>query len=984
MGIPETKKTITLFCGGDVNLGRRMNYLSRRLKPFIGIKEMDSADCRMVNLECVIGTHGEQNAIKHYFYLRARPEQTNVLTKANIDIVTTANNHAGDYGSESLLEELEYLDEAGILHTGSGKNFEEAIKPVYKRVGDIILAIFSVDTRKRATAATNDTPGTAYLPISKPKLWKKVLENKIREAHEKAHVVIVCPHWGVNLTYNPTEEQQQIGRLLIDIGADVVLGCHAHYFQGVESYKNRPIIYDAGDFLFDSGLKRAAACFTLEISSDGVEKVNFIPLWKTSAQTLRSTGEQAATTIKSFINMCKEFDTTATISDKETAEIIFNTPTREQKVINDFAEDTTKEKRLIKPLSEPRPEWIVDRVPDEAIIPPQNFGALKLVGYYVPPECRILTEPRMLYVETYWTLNEPLDKNCSLEITGVPVRECEMRPYGAEYRRHEFCDNMWPTNRWKVGVIYRDRCGLLPPRDEKNLANVDLQINIKVTFNNKALGEYNAPDLIKMQIESLPYCNTEFDDIIYQSEPGKCWTAEQLAKVTGGEWIVPPPEGWYAQSFRLASTGTKIKPRPTVFLATNDDAYKKILDNTKEFDGAIVNREVEGLPPDFPLLKVSSVNRAIFELGAAARKRFQGKVIAVIGSNGKTTTCNMIEHTLVDSHKITATRENRNLYSQVPWIFAHVNQDDAFAILEVSLPAVSESRGSITYEITPDVAVVTSIAPAHLTYKGASSVEGIANFKKQIFCGMSAGSYAILNRDMPCYEIFEQKAKSFKLNIITFGTHSEATIRMPELKDGGEFFVAGNTYKLSCPVPAEQLYDALATVAVSIAIGTPIEKTLEMLKTFSPVKGRGNVLKVNCGGKNLTIIDSTKNANPVSMSYALQHLKASVPNKKARVAILGDIARLGNQSIDYHTELAEAMLAAEPDRILLCGEYMRYPYEVIKDKINCVWFKTLDELLEVFYRHLQDGDTVLVKSSAATGLSKVVELLSKTPSPSLN
>lgn len=503
----EPKKTITLFCGGDVNIGRRMNSLSKKRKPFVGIKEMDSADCRMVNLECVIGTHGEQNAVGHYFYLRARPEQTNILTEANIDIVTTANNHAGDYGKESLLEELGYLDTAGILHAGSGKNFEEAIAPVYKKVGDIILAIFSIDSRKKSSAATNDAPGTAYLPLSKPKLWKEVLKDRIRAAHKKAHVVIVCPHWGVNLTSQPLEEQKEIGRLLIDIGADAVFGCHAHYFQGVENYKGRPIIYDAGDFLFDSGFKRATAGFTLKISSDGVEEVNFIPLWKTAAQTLRTKGARATEILKNFSKLCSELGTEADTSDENVAKIAFNPPPRASKVINDLA-DVNLERRLIEPLKEPPPEWVVDKVPDEAIIPPQNFGALKLVGFYVPPECRTLTKPRMIYVETYWTLNEPLDKECLLEVTGVPVHECDMRPYGAEYRAHEFCDNMWPVNRWKAGVIYRDRYGLLPPRDVSNLVNVNLQIKVKVKAGEKTLGKFLSPNLIKMQIAGLPCCNT--------------------------------------------------------------------------------------------------------------------------------------------------------------------------------------------------------------------------------------------------------------------------------------------------------------------------------------------------------------------------------------------------------------------------------------------------------------------------------------------
>ena len=969
------KKTFTLFCGGDVNLGRRMNYLSKKMEPFVGIKEMVQADCRIVNLECVIGTHGEQISTKHYFYLRARPEQTNILTKYNIDIVTTANNHAGDYGADSLLEELGYLDAAGILHAGSGKNFKEAFAPVYKTVNGITFAIISFDSRKRSSAATNNSPGTAYLPLKKPELWEKFLKDRISEAHDKANVVIVCPHWGINLTYEPTEEQKQIGRLLIDIGADAVFGTHAHYFQGVEIYKNRPIIYDAGDFLFDSSLKRAAAGFTLEISSDGVEKVSFIPLWKTAAQTLRTRGNRAVTILKQFIGLCKEFGTIPKTSAEETAEITLNPPPRENKIPADVLEDVSREKRLIEPLSEPRPAWTVDKVPDEAIIPPQKFGALKIVGYYVPPECRTLTERRMLYVETYWTIDEPLDKECLLEITGVPVRECEMPPYGSEYRRHEFCDNMWPVNRWKVGIIYRDRYGLLPPRDDKNLANVDLQIEVKVTAEGMLLGEFKDTNLIKMRISGLPYYNTDFDDIIYQSEAGKCWTPEQIAKITGGKWIIPPPAGWHVESFRLDNyLGLKLGLRPTLLLAQT----KKAPEDVSDLDGAIVSQKLEGLPENFPQLKVDDVERAIFELGIAARKRFQGKVIAVTGSNGKTTTCNMLNHVLSREHRVVATPKNANLYKQVPWIMSHVKQDDDFAVIEIALSAFRELQGSITYEIPPDIAVVTSIAPAHIGYKVVGgSLDNVAKYKSRILCGMSAGGYAILNRDMHGYKIFERKAKSYKLKVITFGTHPEASIRMPELRNGGEFSVAGKIYKLFCPVPAEQLYDALATVAVSIVLGISVDKTLETLKTFTPVRGRGNILRLKLGEKNLTIIDSTKNANPVSMTYALQHLKTSEPNPKARVAILGDIAELGAKSVAYHRELAEAMLAAEPDRILLCGSLMNYPYKVIKDKINVTWFETLEELLKNFGELLQDGDTVLIKSSAATGLSQVVKFLIK-------
>ena len=968
---------ITLFCGGDTNIGRTMNSLSQRLKPFINITEMNSADCRLVNLECVIATKGEQRGLVNKFYLRARPEQTNLLVNFGIDIALTANNHAGDYGREALIEQNEILDRAGILHTGSGKNFEDALKPIYKKVDDITLAIFAVDSTRKATAATNDTSGTAYLPANNLELWKKTFAEKIRTAHENANVVIVAPHWGVNAARSPSEQLKTLGHLLIDLGADAILGTHSHYFHGVEIYKNRPIIYDAGDFLFDSR-RRGIGCFTLDISTDGVEKVNFIPLVKRPGQTVRAKNS-AAEIQESFIELCKEFGTPTKALAKGVVEISLEPPPRQSKIISNVAV-AEQEKHLIQPITEPRPNWIVDKVPEEAIIPPKKLDDLKLIGYYVPPDCRVMTEIKMLRVETYWTIDAPTDKNYMLSIRGMPVRECIMTPYG-KGQAHEFLDHMFPTNRWKPGVIYREKFNLLSPlkRFGGEVANVDLQVVIRLLIGNEIFGEYKASDLIKMRLPDLPRYETDFDDIIYQSKPGKCWTAEQLAKITGGKWIVPPPENWFVQTLsRNDNNVNAIRPRPTLFsaiAAPTENHYKKLLKYMKYFDGAIVNREVENLPPDFPLLKVDNPIKATIELGFAARKRFQGKVIAVTGSSGKTTTCNMLSYVLEKDHRITATPGTNNSYVETAWVFGQVKQDDAFAIIEMSLSALNKPQGSITYEITPHVAVVTSIAPAHVGKAG--SLEEIANYKSKILCGMTPGSYAILNRDMPHYEIFEQKAKSFKLNIITFGTHPDAIIKMPVLKDGEEFFIGEKSYKLSCPVPPDQIYDALAVVGVALAIGFSVEKTLEYLKSFEVVKGRGNVIKSVRNGKSLTIIDSTFNANPLSMKYALEHLKTIEPNKKARVAILGDIAELGNQSIKLHEELAEAMLAAEPDRLLLCGEFMRYPYELVKDKINATHFKTLAELLKNVEAHLQDGDTILIKSSHSTGLLKVVALLSK-------
>ena len=371
MDLSESKKTITLFYGGVVNLGRNANGTENLFEQFVGIEEMAAADIRLVDLECVIATKGERCLTENHNYFRARPEQTNILVKANTDVVLTANDHSGDYGIEALLEQREYLEAAGILYVGSGKNISEAFAPVYKKVDDITVAIFSVDTIMPTFAATEDKPGTAYLPTDNLELWKKIFTDKIHEAHTKANVVIVAPHWGKNKSQTPSNEMRQLAHLLIDLGADAILGCHSHIIQGVETYNNRPIIYDAGDLLFDSG-RHNGGCFTLEISSDGVESIKFIPLVIFNCRTHRAK-KSMAEIVWNFIKLCNEFKTATTTAESGFIGIHFNPPPRAFEVANEFT-NVKLTKNLIAPLAEPKADWIVDKVPNEAIIPPQNFN----------------------------------------------------------------------------------------------------------------------------------------------------------------------------------------------------------------------------------------------------------------------------------------------------------------------------------------------------------------------------------------------------------------------------------------------------------------------------------------------------------------------------------------------------------------------------------------------------------------------------------
>ena len=114
-----------------------------------------------------------------------------------------------------------------------------------------------------------------------------------------------------------------------------------------------------------------------------------------------------------------------------------------------------------------------------------------------------MTHRRMLYVETYWQIQETTSMNCSFFMTGVPRRECRMPDFGASMG-HEGCDWMWPTNRWKPGIIYRERFGLRPPAI-REIVNTDLRLEIRVKAGDTVYGPYAYPQNIQLRFPGIPH-----------------------------------------------------------------------------------------------------------------------------------------------------------------------------------------------------------------------------------------------------------------------------------------------------------------------------------------------------------------------------------------------------------------------------------------------------------------------------------------------
>lgn len=237
---------LTLVFAGDVMLddgpGRTIAAGGDPLEPFAAV--LAAADYRIGNLECPIATGGKPLDNK-IFSFRADPRVLRVL-KGRFDAMAVSNNHAGDYGKEAFMETLGLLEGAGIRAFGGGRDLAAAHAPLWIEKHGLRVAVLGYNEFKpRSFEAGAATPGIAWSEDSQ-------VVADIRAARAAgADAVIPFMHWGWEREPEPTERQRQLARLMIDAGADLVVGGHAHITQGAEVYKGKPIVYSLGNFVFD-------------------------------------------------------------------------------------------------------------------------------------------------------------------------------------------------------------------------------------------------------------------------------------------------------------------------------------------------------------------------------------------------------------------------------------------------------------------------------------------------------------------------------------------------------------------------------------------------------------------------------------------------------------------------------------------------------------------------------------------------------------
>ena len=254
--VPEP---VTLVFAGDVLLSDHVLNAYETGGGITGVvgqgflDEMQGADLFVVNEEFPFSSRGEAAPDKQYTF-RLPTERVSIFKEMGIDLVTLANNHALDFGTDALVDTLDTLDQAGILHVGAGRNLDEAKEPVIAELKGMKIGFIGASRVIPETSwnATSTKPG--MLVTYDPALTVQEIE----KLDEVCDYVVVYVHWGIERAEHPEEYQRTMGRQYIDAGADLVVGSHPHVLQGIEYYEGKPIVYSLGNFVFGSSIPRTA------------------------------------------------------------------------------------------------------------------------------------------------------------------------------------------------------------------------------------------------------------------------------------------------------------------------------------------------------------------------------------------------------------------------------------------------------------------------------------------------------------------------------------------------------------------------------------------------------------------------------------------------------------------------------------------------------------------------------------------------------
>ncbi|WP_374332247.1 UDP-N-acetylmuramoylalanyl-D-glutamyl-2,6-diaminopimelate--D-alanyl-D-alanine ligase [Aestuariivirga sp.] len=458
------------------------------------------------------------------------------------------------------------------------------------------------------------------------------------------------------------------------------------------------------------------------------------------------------------------------------------------------------------------------------------------------------------------------------------------------------------------------------------------------------------------------------------------WTVDELLSATGGRL-----HGSVTKPLTAVTIDSRAVGPGDIFVAIKGDKHDGhdfVVNALKAGAGlGLVSRVTPEMLAAGPVLEVADDPlRGLEKMGLAARARSQAQIVAITGSVGKTSTKEMMRTALSASGETHASAASFNNHWGVPLTLARMPRSAAFGVFEIGMNHAGEITPLVAM-VRPHVAIITTIAASHLG--NFASLDEIADAKAEIFTGVVPGGHAVISRDTPYFERLSAAARSAGIrNIVSFGRHSEADVRMDRVALLPDCCCVtaeamGETVSYKLGLPGEHMaVNSLAVLAAAKLAGADLARACLALAKAAPAKGRGVQERLSIAGGELLLIDESYNANPASVAAAFGLLGAAQPPRGGRrIAVLGDMLELGEQSPQLHAGLLEPMDAARVDVLYAAGPLMANLWARVAEHRRGAYAENSEGLRDVLLKGLRPGDVVMIKGSLGSRMGPLVEAI---------
>lgn len=447
---------------------------------------------------------------------------------------------------------------------------------------------------------------------------------------------------------------------------------------------------------------------------------------------------------------------------------------------------------------------------------------------------------------------------------------------------------------------------------------------------------------------------------------------QDIVKAIGGKLLV---EGKQRDFSRVVIDSRKVN-KGDIFFAIkgeNFDAHK-FVDNVLENGAGLVivhkEEEYKSFSEDSSIVLVEDTKKALLDLASFYIDTLDIKVVGITGSTGKTSTKDLIAAALSEKYKVFKTKGNFNNDIGMPLMILELNKDYEVAILEMGMSNLGEIE-TLARVAKPDIAVITNIGTSHM--ENLKTRDNILKAKLEITTLFNENNVLIVNGEND--KLHDLESNNYK--IVKIGTESDYNFKGCRIiinKDNIEFSVKENGRAIDqtifVPVPGKHnVLNSLLAVAVARHLGVSYEEIAEGIKNLEATSMRLDVIK----HEGYTIINDAYNASTDSMIAALEVLKTYEGRK---IAVLGTMKELGEESPKAHEEVAKYAKDSKVDMLITLGEF-NSDFEAGFGSENFKAFDSIEDIVHYLKQNLKDGDVLLVKASRSMKFENIINELQK-------